>query len=188
MRPNSPHGYYLLVGLASVLCRGDGLVAPRRPQIRVNRHSAGIVLKSTEESSFSGLVNKTADVEEANEVKGTLSDRESNGGFELGLADFYQGLLRRFVEIARLAVAWLIRKNERTKDWLLNDPSGSLVLSGVFSFAFLASVALFAVWTIEVLGGKKWSGPGDVPTPVIHIPQAKKVRFQAPVWKSPKII
>lgn len=81
------------------------------------------------------------------------------------------------------------RSTEKTEAWIRDDAVGQLVSSALALVAFYAGVAAFAVWNIELLGGKKFSGPSQVIVPSIQVPESsapKGVKFQKPQWKAPK--
>ena len=83
------------------------------------------------------------------------------------------------------------RSTQKTQAWIRDDAVGQLVSSALALIAFFAAVAAFAVWNIEVLGGKKFAAPTQVIIPNVQLPESssvpKSVQFQKPKWQAPKI-
>lgn len=83
------------------------------------------------------------------------------------------------------------RSTQKTQAWVRDDAAGQLVSSALALMAFFAAVAAFAVWNIEVLGGKKFAAPTQVIMPkIVQLPESsapRSVQFQKPKWQTPKI-
>ena len=92
---------------------------------------------------------------------------------------------------ARVRAVWtrlvssITEQLSRGRVWLEEEAMGSIWFLAFLNFSFLAGVAAFAAWNIEVLGGKKWSAPPIVTPEVRAAPTAKKVVFRKPQWRFP---
>lgn len=101
-------------------------------------------------------------------------------------------LYARIRQLFSKIVTIIQRGTQKTEAWVRDDEVGKLVSSAVALITFFAAVAAFAVWNIELLGGKKWSGPSQgVTTPTVRLPPQSSssagIQFQKPKWKAPKI-
>lgn len=103
-------------------------------------------------------------------------------------------LYARITQLLLDLVTLIKRSVKKSEAWVRDDAVGQLVSSALALVVFFAAVAAFAVWNIEVLGGKKWSGPKKVTIPVVRVPDSStsysynnSVKFQQPKWKAPKL-
>lgn len=102
-------------------------------------------------------------------------------------------LYARIRQLLSKIVTIIQRSTQKTEAWVRDDEVGKLVSSALALITFFAAVAAFAVWNIELLGGKQWSGPTQVTMPTVRIPESSKtsssggIQFQKPKWKAPKI-
>mmetsp|Transcript_32280 Transcript_32280/g.63924 ORF Transcript_32280/g.63924 Transcript_32280/m.63924 type:complete len:238 (+) Transcript_32280:93-806(+) len=95
---------------------------------------------------------------------------------------------------ARIRRAWdglvslVSRSVKASGAWVRDDGAGQLAFLFFANFAFLAAVAAFAAWNVELLGGRKWSGPDTgIVVPKVIVPAgSSSVKFQKPVWKFPE--
>lgn len=95
-------------------------------------------------------------------------------------------VLTRFINI-------ITRSLTKTENWVRNDATGQLISSALALVTFFIGVALFAAWNIQLLGGKKWSGPTEVIVPTIRAPTSTviegggSIKVQRAKWKRPII-
>mmetsp|Transcript_37743 Transcript_37743/g.76347 ORF Transcript_37743/g.76347 Transcript_37743/m.76347 type:complete len:243 (+) Transcript_37743:116-844(+) len=99
--------------------------------------------------------------------------------------DLYASIRQVFSAIVTI----IKRSTEKTNAWVRDDAMGQLISSSLALLVFFAAVAAFAAWNIQVLGGKKWSGPTEVTVPVVRVSNSpsSKIQFQKPKWKAPRI-
>jgi len=111
------------------------------------------------------------------------------------LIDSFLSIRKELYTRIRVALTGLItiitRSLTKTNDWVRDDAAGQLVSSALALVTFFIGVALFAAWNIQILGGKKWSGPAEVIVPTVRIPTSTVVeggiKVQKANWKRPTI-
>lgn len=148
----------------------------RTPRRAIDRDSA-LEEKEEEEAEISPM--NYSDTEDGDTEKNfTALPME---GIDAVRLDFY----------ARVRAVWtrlvssITEQLSRGRVWLEEEAMGSIWFLAFLNFSFLAGVAAFAAWNIEVLGGKKWSAPPIVTPEVRAAPTAKKVVFRKPQWRFP---
>ena len=105
-----------------------------------------------------------------------------------GLGAVRLDIYARAREVWAELVAFITERLSRARVWLEEDSAGSIWFLAFVNVSFLAAVAAFAAWNIEVLGGKKWSGPKTIVQPVLKgAAPATKVVFRRPEWNFPGI-
>uniref|UniRef100_A0A7S4R704 Uncharacterized protein n=1 Tax=Ditylum brightwellii TaxID=49249 RepID=A0A7S4R704_9STRA len=106
--------------------------------------------------------------------------------------ELYQKIRQLFIDLYTI----IQRSTRKGGAWIRQDETGQLVSSALALVAFYAVVATFAVWSIEMMGGKKFSGPTQgVTVPTLVLPDTSSssggakgsIQFQKPKWKVPKI-
>ena len=105
---------------------------------------------------------------------------------------FKESIYAKIRQVLSDIITIIKRSVQKTDAWVRDDAVGQLVASALSLIFFFAGVAAFAAWNIEVLGGKKWSGPSQVTVPTVKVPPAASstssgVTFQKPKWNFPGI-
>mmetsp|Transcript_3659 Transcript_3659/g.4164 ORF Transcript_3659/g.4164 Transcript_3659/m.4164 type:complete len:236 (-) Transcript_3659:315-1022(-) len=100
-------------------------------------------------------------------------------------------LYARIRDVLTNLITIITRSLTKTTNWVRDDAAGQLVSSALGLVTFFIAVGLFAAWNIQILGGKKWSGPAEVIVPTIRVPTSTVVeggiKVQRANWKRPII-
>uniref|UniRef100_A0A7S4IT03 Uncharacterized protein n=1 Tax=Odontella aurita TaxID=265563 RepID=A0A7S4IT03_9STRA len=108
------------------------------------------------------------------------------------LVSLKERLYARIFQAFRDLYTLVQRSFRPTEAWIRDDPVGQLVSSALSLILFFSGVAWFAVWNIELLGGKKWTGPTQVTVPTVRAPPVSSatssgIKYQKPKWNFPGI-
>jgi len=120
---------------------------------------------------------------------------KTQSGIIVPVIDLFASLKKRLYAQIRDVLTGIIsiitRSLTKTEDWVRDDATGQLVSSALALVSFFLAVALFAAWNIQVLGGKKWSGPAEVIVPTVRVPTSTFVeggiKVKKAEWKRPTI-
>jgi len=148
------------------------------------------------------LVLLTEDTEEASDTTIVPASHSEESSSNENLNLLFVPLINSFLSIrkelyARIRdvltnlITIITRSLTKTNDWVRDDATGQLVSSALGLVTFFIAVGLFAAWNIQILGGKKWSGPAEVIVPTIRVPTSTVVdggiKVQKAKWRRPTI-